>query len=174
MKKIMAIVLSALMLTAFAACNEEEESVKRDSIEGAVELYFNAWCEADAQAVLDLYPDEMVDFMIDRYGSKSEMKKELREDLKEALGEMENEYGDFKRYEFEVIDSESMDRDERDEIEEYMRERTESDINISSVKTVEVEYTIYFEDDEYDGIVELMLMKVDGQWYLFEGADLFN
>ena len=173
MKKIMAMLLSTLLLAAFVGCGEDSQPVSRDKPEGAVELFFQASCKADVDAALGCYPDEMLKFMEDNYDSKSDMKRELRQELKDTLNEIEDDYGKFKRYKFEIVDSETMSKDERNQMEEGLK-YSGIDLEISSVKTVEVEYTIYFEDDEYEDSIELQLIKVDGQWYIMRADDLFN
>ena len=173
MKKIMAMLLSALVLTAFVGCSDDSESINREKPEGAVDSFFKASCEADVDAALACFPEEMQEYMIGEYDSKSEMKKELRKELKESIEEVEDDFGKYERYEFEIVESETIDRDQREYIEEQLNERG-MDIKISSAKLVEVEYTIYFEDDEYEDSIRLELIKVDGQWYLYEGENLFN
>lgn len=173
MKKIMAMLLSTLLLAAFVGCGEDSQTVSRDKPEGAVELFFQASCKADVDAALGCYPDEMLEFMEDNYDSKSDMKRELRQELKDTLNEVEDDYGKFKRYKFEIVDSETMSKDERNQMEERLK-YSGIDLEISSVKTVEVEYTIYFEDDEYEDSIELQLIKVDCQWYIMRADDLFN
>lgn len=174
MKKVIAMLLSALMLGAVVGCGDDSGSAATDQskVEGAVELFFKASCEADVDSALALYTDEMVDYLKEQYGSKSEMKKELESELEDELDEAEDEYGKFERYEYEVVDTTSYDDDEVDEIQDSF-DMIDIDVKVTSVKEVEVEYTIYFEDDEIEDTTSLILFKADGKWYMLDSEGIF-
>ena len=172
MKKLIVMLAGVLMLGAFVGCSGSD-TINREEPESAIELYFKATCEADVDAAMELYPEEMLNYMKKAYGSKTELKKEFRSELKDDLEEAEDEYGKFKSYKYEIVESETADKDERAELEESLEEAG-IDIKISAMKEVEVEYTIKFADDEIEDTVSLVLIKVDSKWYIIEGDSLFN
>ena len=172
MKKLIVMLAGVLMLGAFVGCSGSD-GVNREEPESAVELYFKASCEADVDAAMELYPKAMLEYMEEMYGSKSDMKKEFRSELKDDLEEAEDEHGKFKSYKYKIVDSEFADKDEREELEESMK-AVGVKIKISAMKEVEVEYTIKFADDEIEDTVEMLLIKVDGKWYMIESDGLFN
>ncbi|MBQ8287697.1 MAG: hypothetical protein IJX76_02870, partial [Clostridia bacterium] len=138
-----------------------------NSEEDVIDLYFQASCYADADAAMDLLPDEMMGMAMEFYGDEDDYRDSIEDELKDSLDRAEDEYGDFESYEFEIVDEDEYDLDDLDYYLGLL------DIDIESAKEVEIDYTIYFEDDEVEDSITLILIEVDGSWYIMDGEDLF-
>ena len=139
------------------------------SIEDTVDEYLDACFNTDGEAIVELMHESYIDAMLDK---KDMTKKELVENFSDRwsrnMENLEDEYGDYKGYSFEIVDEEylSEDEDELEEIQEYWEDKF--DIKIDDAVKVEVEITIEFEDDEYELSPSFTLMKVGNTWYYYE------
>ncbi len=138
------------------------------SKEDVIENYFEANCYADVDAAMDCYHDEMLDYLMEMSDGEENFMEEAEDELKATLKAAEKKYGDFEDYEFEIVDEEEYDVDDLSGIILKM-----IDMDIEEAVQVEVEYTIYFEDDEIEDTTTMVLICVDGDWYLFKANELF-
>ncbi|MGM9648012.1 MAG: zinc ribbon domain-containing protein [Eubacteriales bacterium] len=137
------------------------------SVEDVIELYFDASCKADVGAALECMPDKQVEYMANYYGNMSDLRDEMKESLEDELDSAVKKYGDFKRYKYKIVDQDEFDLDDVSAMLKLVGIKAEEAVE------VEIDYTIYFEDDEVEDTITLVLIKIDGDWYLLEGDNLF-
>ena len=141
-----------------------------NSEEDVIDLYFQASCYADVDAAMDCYPEDFLEALMDEENVDVD---DLEDELKDALDRAEDEYGDFEDYEYEIVDEDEVDQDDLEEFVELIERYYDINLDIESAKEVEIDYIIYFEDDEIEDSITLILIEVDGSWYLFRGGSLF-
>ena len=140
-----------------------------NSEEDAIDLYFQASCYADVDAALECYPEEFMDALMEAQDMK---KSDLKEELKDELEEAEDEYGDFVRYEFEIVDEDEIDEEDIEYYVEMIEEYYDVKLKVTAAKEVEIEYVIEFEDDEIEDEAVFVLVEVDGSWYIFQADSI--
>ena len=144
-------------------------ALSSNSEEDAIDLYFQATCYADVDAAMDCYPEEFMKALMEAQDMK---KSDLKEELKDELEEAEDEYGDFVRYEFEIVDEEELDKDDLEYYVEMIEEYYDIKLDITAAKEVEIEFVIEFEDDEIEDEATFVLVEVDGSWYIFQAGSI--
>lgn len=136
------------------------------SYKTTVNKYFGSFIEADAKGIINLYPKVVINEML---AAKRYEKSELIEELQESLDEVKEYYIDDLKISYEILDAYSLSGKELKELKsEYEEEGI--DIDISDAKIVEVELISKYEDDEYEEVVEIYVIKVGRSWYI----DLVN
>lgn len=137
------------------------------SEEDIVDLYFQASCYADVDAAMDCMPPEMNEIAMEFYDDEEDYVDSIKSDLEDALEDAEDEYGKFKSYEFKIVDEEEYDLDDMGMLLKML------DMDIASAKEIEVEYTLVFKDETIEDSISMILIEVDGSWYMIESEDLF-
>lgn len=135
------------------------------TMEGAVEAYYEAICDKDGEALLDITcSDSMVKALEEETGYD-------KEEIAEAMGEsLEYSYEDYSKIKsIKIEDEEEMSKSELKAGLAEIEEETGVNVKISEMYEVEVSfkyYDTYYE--EWDEDTEyLMVYKSGSGWYVF-------
>lgn len=136
------------------------------SYKAAIEQYFDATFEADAEAIMDLLPEELMDYILEEEGYElDECMDEMNEELQEALDSLDNYLGENWHASYEILNVEDMSSSDLEDLREAYEDEN-IDMKVSAAKTVEVEITVKAEDSENSNTMDLTLIKVGRSWYL--------
>lgn len=128
----------------------------------------------DAEAVLDSYPPEVVEGIMDReLWTGYEMEAEIDEELDRIRTKIIKSYGKNWTQELEVLEVTGSDWDNQQSKEERYKEYYGVEIDIEDWKTVLVEVYIEGGGDRDLETIEVSVLKIDGTWYVdFLSCDL--
>lgn len=132
------------------------------------EQFFDAVFNADAEAIVDLIPPDLIDAAMEETGySRAEVEAEFEQmagEMDYALGAL-NALGDGVDISYNAVDSEEVDPDQL----RYLQEQYgEMDVNVSDARTVEVELRMQMPSmglDESTSI-DIPVIKVGRSWYI--------
>ncbi len=138
------------------------------SYKATAEKFVNASMEADAEAIIDLMPDEVIDYIIDSegYDDYDEMIDDLDEELQDTVDTLEKHLKkDLKdlKISTEILNIENITGDDLDDIKD---DYEDMDCKVSAAKTLEVEITIESEETEISNSVDVGVIKIGRSWYL--------
>lgn len=139
------------------------------SYKATIDQYIEASISADAEAILDLIPDDVIDYMMDEEGldddELDEMIDDIEDELEDQLDKIEDYLDDDWKYSYEIVDTDDVTGKDLRELKETYED---CDVQISKAKTVEVEITIESEsaDFENSNTLEITVIKVGLSWYL--------
>lgn len=134
-----------------------------------LDKYFDIVYEGKASNIKDLLPDEAWEEFAEEFDvDKDELIESLGEGLAELIEEREEEYGKFKKVEYEIVDEEKIEDDDLEEIAEAVADMWDVDEkDITAAYELEVEGTAIYEDEEIEFEETYFSVKVNGKWYLF-------
>ena len=129
--------------------------------------YYKAVFDADAEAVFDLVPKKVINYMkeemdIDNDDYK-EMIEEATEELEDAFETLEDRYGKKPKIEIEVEDADDFDEDDLEDLQDAYEDM---DVKVSDAKYVDVEVSVKGEDGKERNDFTLTVIKVGGSWYI--------
>ncbi len=132
------------------------------SPEAVVEKYLDAYIDGDVDTYLDCIHEDILEAEADSEGYDLD---ELKDELKEMFDAMSQsmEESDVK-YSFNILDTEDLDDDEIDEINEEFEE--EYGIKITDAAEVSVELITEEDGDESSFEQSFGVVKIDGDWYI--------
>lgn len=132
-----------------------------------VKKYFDASMNADAKAIINLIPEEVMKKALEDEGyDKDEMNlfiEEWEKELEKAMDKIDDSVGEGWKMNYEITDTEDITGKDLKEIKE---DYEDYDIEISEAKKVEVEVTVKVKDKENSKTAKLYLIKVGRIWYL--------
>lgn len=138
------------------------------SMEGAIEEYYEAICDQDAEAFLEITCcDSMMKAMEEETGYSE---KEMEESLEDYLDYVYEDYSEIKNIEIE--DKEKMSKSELKEGLEEIEEETGVNVKISEMYEVKVSfeyYDSYYEEWDEDTDY-LTVYKSGSSWYVLLGS----
>ena len=114
------------------------------------------------QDMVDLcYPDEVLDSILKEYDiTKSEYKRII----KEAQEEIDEDNSSSEEYTVKVVDSETLDKDELEDLNDWYRDKYGTSRKyISEAQELTVNAVDAYGDEEEDYVT---VVKIDGKWYL--------
>ncbi len=126
--------------------------------EDVVEEYIKAAEEVDGEAIMDLIHENI----LEKEFSDEDEREEAIEEFEKGLGEIM----EMCEIQFEIGDSESLDGDDLEDLQEEYEE--DYDLEVEDAEYIEVIMTIEVYGYEQTQTNELLVIKVDGKWYLAE------
>lgn len=169
MRNILCLLLSLVMLLSLAACGDKDDEGGESgkSAKAVAEQFMDGLADADAEAMFDLLPDEVVEYIMEDEGmSKSDWNEQidyLSESLKEMYEETEEYYGGKLKITYEITDEWDL---EDEELEELQEDYEDVDVKIKAAKVIEVEAVMNCGDYEEPTTFELVVLKIGSNWYL--------
>lgn len=134
-----------------------------------LETYTDAIVEEDAELYLSVYPECYIDYledeMVDWYGY-DDAEEYAEEYIGDYLDDLEDGYGRDLKFSFKIIECEKVDEDDLEDYEEEMEELFGDSDKIEGAYEVEFEYTIEGDDDDDEDDGEMVIVKIDGEWYI--------
>ncbi len=159
--KIGAIVIAAVLVIGLIALMFGGRSYK-----SVAKKYCKATFDADGKTMISLFPDEVVDAMIDEgdFDNKKELIEEVDEGLQYTLDLIdEMAGGDYKvSYKIGKVKDVS-NRTLRELKEDY---EDEFDVKISAAKTIEIVLSVRVDGDKKSGSVVMTVVKIGRSWYI--------
>lgn len=137
------------------------------SYKSTVTKFLDATFEADAKTILNLVPDNMIDYMLDDTGyDRADMNDaldELSEELQDEIDYITRYLGDDWKVSYEILSTEDISAKE---LRELKSDYEEYDVAVSTAKNVEVTVTVKAADMETSNTIEIPVIKVGRSWYL--------
>ena len=132
----------------------------------AVINYYTAILNGDVDAMMNLVPDNYLDYMIETYDiDKDAVKNELQTLMKDELADWEDNYGTNIKLNVHFNDEEVAEQSEVDELNDQLEE-SGWDFTITEGYTYSVDVTFNGDDDEYtETYDDVAVLKVDGKWF---------
>ena len=137
------------------------------SYEETVEQFINAQFEADAEDIVKLIPDEMVDYILEEEGYDSdeidEFIDEGNDKIQEQLDYIEKYLGEDWNISYEILSVEELSGSD---LEDLRDDYEDIDVKVSAAKIVEIQLTIKAEDMENSNTMEIPVIRVGRSWCL--------
>ncbi|MFA5658886.1 MAG: hypothetical protein WC900_06340, partial [Oscillospiraceae bacterium] len=115
----------------------------------------------DADIFLSAYPEFLADQM-DSYIDDDTM-----EDMYDSF---EDEYGKNIKISYKVTDKDKLDKDDLTDYEEEIDDYYDEKVDIAEGYEVEVELTIEGDDDNDNDDTDFVVLKIDGDWCVYDGG----
>lgn len=129
-----------------------------------VKKFINAQFEGDADAIIDIIPDEMVEYIIEEeYDDEDEMLEELEEEIEYYLDEIEEQFGKNWKFSYEIVDTDDV---KGDDLEDLQDEYEDVGIEVSAAKEVEIKIEFESKDLDTSNNLDIGLIKVGRSWYI--------
>lgn len=135
------------------------------SYEGLVKDYVKATINGDAEKIVSLMPDSLVDYIAEEEydGDKKEMIYDLEDKFDDMVEQLEDYGVDLKTISYEILEVEEMDEDEVDDLcDEYRR----AELKIKEGKELKVELKIPMDGQERTNSIYIDVVKIGRSWYL--------
>ena len=132
------------------------------------ERFFDAVFNADAEAIVDLIPPDLIEAAIEESGySRAEVEEEFQQmasEMSYALGALDS-LGDGVDISYNAVDSEEMDPDQL----RYLQEQYDAlHVDVSDTRTVEVELRVQMRSMGLDEstTIDIPVIQVGRSWYI--------
>ncbi len=137
------------------------------SVEETVEQFVSATATGDVEALLELYPEEMIDMQLeDGDYTRRELINELKDEFEENRDDMEDEYGKYRGYEYEIRETEPVTGLELRTLQ--MTYKMYLDLEVEEAVEVEVKMVMEFDDEDIKQTETFTLVKIGSTWYFAE------
>lgn len=137
------------------------------SYKATVEKFVDAQFDADAKAIFELIPEEMIDYALEEEGydddELDELIEEANENLQDQLDDIERYLGENWEVSYEILSVEDVAGDDLDDLKD---DYEDIDIKVSDAKTVEVQLTVKADETESSNSLDVSVIKVGRSWYL--------
>ena len=146
------------------------------SYKSTIEKFVDAEFKADAEAIFDLFPENMIDYALEQDGYDSDDLDDLIDDanetLQDQLDSLDSYLGEGWKISYEILDTEDIKGDDLDDIKDAYED---ADVKVSAAKDVEIEITVKADETESSNSLDISLIKVGRSWYLdvMSMGDLF-
>lgn len=137
------------------------------SYKTAVKQFFNATFDVDGQAIVNLIPDDLIDYVLDESGYDEDELDEMIEDIED---EFQDQINSLKRYlgdnwdvSYKIVSAENIKGDDLKDIKEDYKD---IGVKVSAAKDVEMELTVKAGETENSNTITISLIKVGRSWYL--------
>lgn len=137
------------------------------SYKATVKKFVNAQFDADAEAILELIPKEMIEYALEEEGydddELDEFIEEGNEELQDQLDSIEEYLGADWSVSYEILSVEDVTGDDLDDLKD---DYEDIDIKISAAKTLKIELTVKAGETESSNSLDLSVIKVGRSWYM--------
>lgn len=148
------------------------KNVAGRSYKKTVKIYVKASLSGDAEELIDLMPEEMIDKTFEEEGflNKEEMAEELEETLEEYLDNLDDYYGKGWKYSYEIVDETDYSISELRELRMDLKEDYDIRLDIEEAKEVEVELEVTSKDGETSNTTSMGIdvIKIGNKWYIWD------
>ena len=130
-----------------------------------VKNYVDASMNADAEEIVSLLPDKMIEYiMLDEdYKTKGEMISELDDQLESALKTVKSTIGDDYKVTYEITETKDLTGDDLEDVKDDCRKY---EIEPKAAKEVTVDLKVFLDDKEKKKSITITLIKLGRSWYL--------
>lgn len=165
MKRILALILALLMVFGMVACSEDGGSGKSGKLDTQEmgEDFAKYLFTPDVERLYDMMP---LDLAMEQLGSdeREEAEALIDEQIDSTQSMLEAQYNgvDFE-WSVDVTDEEELDADELEELNEFY---ADADLTVDEAVSAETEITLTADGEEETLPLDLVYVKIDGDWYL--------
>lgn len=132
-----------------------------------VKKFIDAMNDADAEAMVELMPEGVVDYALEQSGYYSDdldyLIEVLDESLEDTMDSLDSYLGEDWEISYEILDTDNIKGDDLDTLKD---EYEEFDVKVSAAKDVEIKLTVKADETESSNSINLTLIKVGRSWYL--------
>lgn len=136
------------------------------SYKATVEKFVDAQFDANAEAIFDLVPEKMIDYLLEQdgyYDDLDDVIDDTNETLQDLLDSLDSYLGEGWKISYEILDTEDIKGDDLDDIKDACED---ADVKVSAAKNVEIEITVKADETESSNSMDVSLIKVGRSWYL--------
>lgn len=135
------------------------------SYKATVKQFVNAQFDVDAEKLMKLIPDGVIEYMLDEEGfdDLDEMIDEANDNIQSQINSIERYLGKDWSVSYKIISVENM---LSEELEKLKKTYKKCDVKVSAAKTVELELTVKAGETENSNSMDLSLIKVGNSWYI--------
>ncbi len=139
------------------------------SYKGALGDYFEAICEKDGEAYLEITtPDKMIDYVEDETNQDlDDLEDAAKDTVKKKYDKLKDEFGKDLKISFKVTDKDKADKDDLDDLNDMIDELYDGDLKLKFKQAyeLELELKIKGDDDKEDEIeATAYVCKINGDW----------
>ncbi|MBR6633474.1 MAG: zinc ribbon domain-containing protein [Clostridia bacterium] len=140
--------------------------------EKAIDNFVDASMYGKAKAVKALAPKEVWEYIEEEYDVTPDAVADYYEEMSEGSMEaLEEEYGKNIKVSYVLDEADEVDEYQYDEIKDKLKECGVKRKNIKKAVEVEAEMKIKGKEDADTAEVELVFVKIGGDWYYYEGIE---
>lgn len=137
------------------------------SYKATVKNFVDATFDADAKAIVDLMPEEVITYALEQEGYESgelnDFIDEGDEALQEQLDSLDGYLGEGWKISYNITDDGDIKGDDLDDVKDAYED---VDVKVSAAKNVEVEITVKGNETESSNTLDISLVKIGRSWYL--------
>lgn len=137
------------------------------SYKATIETFIDAQFKADAEAIFELIPEEMIEYALEEEGYDDdefdEFIEECNEYLEDQVNSLERYFGEEWSVSYTILSTEDVTGEELDDLKD---DYEDIDIKVTAAKTVEVELTVKAGETESSNSLDVSLIKIGRSWYL--------
>lgn len=143
-------------------------SILGNSYKKAIDNFFDFTVKCEIDKLEKLAPEDFWDKLEkDKDIDLDEIKEELEERFDGELEELEDYYGKNLKVKYKVLEKEVMDEDDLDDLKDNLKDTYGiKKRSVQKALEVEVEATIKGRDDEDTMEQDMIIVKIDGDWYI--------
>lgn len=149
LKTLLLIIALSSILFVLTGCNSSKSYIK------VVDKYYEAQSKADTNMLIEVFPKFMG---AERYYDDDYMEGRI-EYLEEKLGEN-------IKFTYEITNTEKYDKDKLSELQEHIKKVYKEDVKVKEAYELKLKTTITGNDSSETEDEQLLVLKIDGKWYL--------
>ena len=134
----------------------------------AIDNFFDFTVEGKVNKLEKLAPEAFWEELEEDFDIKlKDLKDQLEESFEAELEELEDEYGRNLKVKYKVLEKEEMDEDDLDDLKDTLKDSYGiKKKSVQKALEVEVEATIKGKEDEDTMEQDMVIVKIDGDWYI--------
>lgn len=179
MKKLLALLLTIVMLLSLAACNSDKDSDDNqnssDSYNTAINNY-QAVLNGNTEKLTSLAPNEIWEWAEENGNvAQTDVKRAYKDQYEDLKEDLEEEFGKNATIKITETDKKEMSKRDIHEIGEMLEASYDIDEGkITAGWEMEVEIAYKGKDDNMEVETELHVVKISNQWYVVEGIEALS
>lgn len=136
--------------------------------EKAIDNYFDVFFSGEVEKIKSLAPEAYWEYMEDEYDlDLDDYIEDMEDEMEDYLEEMEDEFGKKAKVTYKITDADRLDEDDLKDLKDTMKDDYDiSKKSVTDAYELELEVTIKGEDDEDDAEMDVIVVKIDGKWYM--------
>ena len=175
MKKLLCVLLAALMLLSLCACgmldssDKEEEDSYMQPLDDFMDYITG---DATLKTIQRMMPDEAWEYREEEHDLTPDYIWEVYQENRAGVVEGdEEEFGPNLKYHYEVVDDRKLDKDELEDLKEELEYYGIDPDDVKEAYEVDFEATISGDYDEETAENTYTVVKIGKTWYMFDIID---
>ncbi len=161
---VIAIIVIALVVVFFGGHDKDDKDdiETKPSYETPIDNMFEGLEKKDSDKFLSAYPKFISDRVEDWYG-------DFDDHMDDMYDSLVDDYGKNIKISYKVIDKKKINKDNLEYYEDDIMYMFDEKVDVSAGYEVEIETKIKGKDDEEEDDMDLTILKIDGDWCIYEG-----